>query len=239
MTNVEATEPNATVTRSERAMRLVLLCLCLLLFSVGYGIAVILSLPFSPADDGISLLFAVTTNELFSLQTLVLLAIATRYGRPFDRPSPLQGHYLDFPSWVLKQPLAGTFLGLTILITPLLIIIGLSGIAYVLAAAFVLYGTPRLLSHGLAGAALLMIAWAFAGFFLAQLMFSVPKIETCEDSMSLELRSGRSIPCDDFFFLKGLDGFVFRNEKTSAFVKTGELASSSLSALGMHYRLLN
>ncbi|WP_288430098.1 hypothetical protein [uncultured Agrobacterium sp.] len=233
MTKVEDTTPKELVSSSEFVLRVVYLFLCLVLFNVSYAAAAILSLPLPVPDNMALLLFALSKDAFFSQTTGVLFTVAVFWGRSFDRPSPPNRKYLDFPGWLLKQPFAGICLGLTIFISPLLIAIGLQGIAYLLAGIFVLYSTPRLLAQGPPGAALLLTAWSLAGFFLAKLVFSVPAVRACEGNASVELRSGTALPCEDFVIVQQVNGLVIRHQKTSFFVKIDDLARSASDTLRM------
>ncbi|SCX16966.1 hypothetical protein [Agrobacterium rosae] len=233
MSEVEDTALKEMISRSEAVGRFVCFCLCLVLFNIGYSACLILSLPLPPPENTVSLFLALMKAAFFSKQTMVLFMIAIFYGRPFDRPSPPKGQYLDFPGWLLNHPYAGICLGVTLFISPLLIAIGLEGIAYLLAAVFVLYSTPRLLAQGLAGAALLLTAWTLAGFFVTSLIYSIPTVKTCEGGASVELRSVPAIPCEDFVFLDDVNGLVIRHQKTSVFVRIEDLAPSASKTLGM------
>lgn len=239
MAQVEGTAEEATLAAWEIGLRLLYVLLWLVLFCVGYGVAAMLSLPLDPPRNWGSLLYALTKTEFLSLQTLVLFTVATHFARSFTPPPPGQRLATGFSQWLVKQPFAAIFFGLMIFISPWLIVIGLSGIAYVFAAGLVLYMTPRLLAYGPAGAALLSGAWAMAGFLLAQLTFAVPSVHTCKDDKPLDLRSGLAIPCEDFVFLQDIDAFVIRNEKSAVFVKATDLAPSASKTLGSNELLLS
>ncbi len=231
MTKVEDVAEQEPFRRSEVVLRLVCLCLCLVLYSFGYAAGVILSLPLPVPDNMVSLLFALTKDAFFSKQTMVFFAVAASCGRPLERPSPSKGPYLKFPGWLLKQPYAGIGLGVTIFISPLLIAIGFSGISYILAVGFILYFTPTLLSLGLAGAAPLLTASALAGLFLAKLAFFIPIVKACEGDKSVKLYSGAPVPCEDYVYLKGIEGFVIRHETASVFVPRENLAPSAFDVV--------
>ncbi|MCM2433919.1 hypothetical protein RMS29_002715 [Agrobacterium rosae] len=219
--------------------RMILLCLAVLIFTLG-SIAYFLSnLPLSVPLNTSSLIRAMLHPGISSPQALTLFSGLLYVGRILEPPpSPPQMQRPIFPWWLLNRPFNGVVIGVFIFSLPIQVIIGLSGIAYLLSFGLLLYNTPRLLAKGAIGIAALLMLCFLGGVGLAALLPVSFTVEECRNETNFLLRSGEKLPCSEFMFVGDANGFIIRHDQSSIFLPLADLTSEARDELRAVHRSL-
>ncbi|POO56553.1 hypothetical protein CTT39_07580 [Agrobacterium rosae] len=143
-----------------------------------------------------------------------------------------------FPWWLLNRPFIGVVIGVFIFSLPIQVIIGLSGIAYLLSFGLLLYNTPRLLAKGAIGIAALLMLCFLGGVGLAALLPVSFTVEECRNETNFLLRSGEKLPCSEFMFVGDANGFIIRHDQSSMFLPLADLTSEARDELRTVHRSL-
>ncbi|NTF30973.1 hypothetical protein [Rhizobium skierniewicense] len=204
-----------------------------LMFAVGSTVYSIISVPAPVPSNYVRLLLTLLWAELFSLQSVVVCNVILYFGRIFKAPPvDLEQRRWDFPRWIFKQPFFGITLGLSLFCSPLLIVIGLSGIIYLLAAGVVLYFTPRFLAQGAIGHGVFIVLCLVGGCVLSMLLPHKNNAIACEADKIVPLRSGTKVACDEYAFIEKAAGLIIEHRQSSIFVPLKDLAPYEIKALG-------
>lgn len=233
MSQANPVEPSKQISSSLFYGRLFLLFAAVFLFAAGSCAYDIISLPMPTPSNYISLFWALLYATIFSFHSIILINVLIYFGKIFDAPpAEPELQKWDFPGWILEQPFFGIFLGLFLFSSPFLIAIGLSGLAYLLAVVLVLYSTPRFLAKGYLGYLLISAVCLAAGCTLSALLVRDPSTNVCQDDKTLPLRSGATLPCDEYTFIEKAEGLIIKHGQSSTFVPLHDLAPSEIKALG-------
>jgi hypothetical protein len=219
--------------------RMLLLCLLVVVFTLGSIAYFVSNLPLSIPSNTSSLIRAMLHPNLSSPQALALFGGLLYVGRILDPlPTPPQMQRPIFPWWLLNRPFNGVVIGVFIFSLPIQVLIGLSGIAYLLGFGLLLYNTPGLIAKGTLGIAALSMLCFLGGVGLAALLPVSFTVEECKNETNFLLRSGEKLPCSKFMFLGDAKAFIINQQQSSVFVPLADLTSEAKDKLRLAHRSL-
>ncbi|MES5098393.1 hypothetical protein ABUK73_09205 [Agrobacterium sp. BA1120] len=233
MSEAEQITKSTPTSLSFARRRCLLMLAAPLIFAVGSTVYSIISVPVPVPSNYVRLILTLLWAELFSLQSVVVCTVILYFGRIFEGPPvDLEQLRWNFPRWIFEQPFFGITLGLSLFCSPLLIVIGLSGIIYLLAAGVVLYLMPRLLAQGAIGYGIFIVLCLVGGCMLSMLLPHKNNASACEADKTVPLRSGATVACDEYAFIERAEGLIIKHGQSSIFVPLKDLSPYEIEALG-------